>query len=188
MYVHTATDQLRKQVLLKLKNSVSYYFDNTSFWQLDSCRLSNLLFDILWFDNLSFDNLWFDNLSLSQNSIIYDVRHFMHIHTTWDSKKCGISCKKTALFRSSLHTIGWRSAEKGVPFSICRNLRTTYNKYVGTSPTNIFGGIKTLQKSADLHPRQCNLLQRNNFSAVYKTSLHYILKIGWRSAKKISLF
>jgi hypothetical protein len=71
MYVHTATDQLRKQVLLKLKICVSYYFDITSFWQLDSCRLSYLLFDILWLDNLSFDNL-----SLSQNSIIYLVRHF----------------------------------------------------------------------------------------------------------------
>jgi hypothetical protein len=36
---------------------------------------------------------------------------------------------------------------------------------------------------AYLHPRQGNLLQRNNFSAVYKTSLS-LHKIGWRSAEK----
>jgi hypothetical protein len=31
----------------------------------------------------------------------------------------------------------------------------------------------TLEKLADLHPRQGNLLQRNNFSAVNTTSLYY---------------
>jgi hypothetical protein len=38
------------------------------------------------------------------------------------------------------------------------------------------------------HPRQGNLLQRNIFSAVYKTSLYYIHKIGWRPAEKNSPF
>jgi hypothetical protein len=36
-----------------------------------------------------------------------------------------------------------------------------------------FGGKIRCKKSADLHPRQGNLLQRNNFTAVYKTSLHF---------------
>jgi hypothetical protein len=48
-----------------------------------------------------------------------------------------------------------------------------YNKYVGTGPANIFGERTPCKKLADLHPRQGNLLQRNNFSAVYKTSLHF---------------
>jgi hypothetical protein len=34
------------------------------------------------------------------------------------------------------------------------------------------GERTTCQKLADHHPRQDNLLQRNNFSGVYKTSLH----------------
>jgi hypothetical protein len=37
----------------------------------------------------------------------------------------------------------------------------------------IFFGKEPCKKSADLHPRQGNLLQRNNFSVVYKTSLHF---------------
>jgi hypothetical protein len=45
--------------------------------------------------------------------------------------------------------------------------------YVGTGPVNIFWERTPCKKSADLHPRQGNLLQRNNISAVYKTSLHF---------------
>jgi hypothetical protein len=40
------------------------------------------------------------------------------------------------------------------------------------------------KKMADLHPRQGNLLQRNNFSAVCKTSLHFAKYVGWRPAEK----
>jgi hypothetical protein len=36
-----------------------------------------------------------------------------------------------------------------------------------------FGEKNTMKKSADLHPRQGTFLQRNNFSAVNKTSLHF---------------
>jgi hypothetical protein len=51
-----------------------------------------------------------------------------------------------------------------------------------------FGETTPCKKSADLHLRQANLLQRNNFSGVCKTSLH-LTKLGWRSAeKKFSLF
>jgi hypothetical protein len=42
-------------------------------------------------------------------------------------------------------------------------------------------------KSADLHPCQGNLLQRNNFSGVSKTSLHYT-KLGGGQLKKKSPF
>jgi hypothetical protein len=43
----------------------------------------------------------------------------------------------------------------------------------------IFLGKEHLvKKLADLHPRQGNLLQRNNFSAVYKTSLHFTKQGG----------
>jgi hypothetical protein len=38
---------------------------------------------------------------------------------------------------------------------------------------NIFGERTPCNKLADLHPRQGNLLQRNNFSVVYQTSLHF---------------
>jgi hypothetical protein len=48
-----------------------------------------------------------------------------------------------------------------------------YNKYVGKGPANIFGEKPLYKKLADLHPRQGNSLQRNNFSKVYKTSLHF---------------
>jgi hypothetical protein len=41
---------------------------------------------------------------------------------------------------------------------------------------------------ADLHPRQGNLLQRNHFSGVYKTSLHFAKYTGRRSAEKIIPF
>jgi hypothetical protein len=46
-----------------------------------------------------------------------------------------------------------------------------------------FWGRTPCKKWADLHPRQGNLLQRNNFSAGLQnlSSLH---KIGWRSAEK----
>jgi hypothetical protein len=54
-----------------------------------------------------------------------------------------------------------------------RNLRSTKNKYVGTGLANILEERTPCKKSADLHPTQGNLLQRNNFSAVYKTSLHF---------------
>jgi hypothetical protein len=42
--------------------------------------------------------------------------------------------------------------------------------HVGTGPANLFGKRTPCKKSADLHPRQGNLLQRNNFSVAYKTS------------------
>jgi hypothetical protein len=46
---------------------------------------------------------------------------------------------------------------------------------------------KTLVKSADLHPRQGNLLQRNILTGLNKNlSLQH--KIGWRPAEKIALF
>jgi hypothetical protein len=38
---------------------------------------------------------------------------------------------------------------------------------------NVFGERTPLKKLADLHPRQGNLLQRNKFLGVYKTSLHF---------------
>jgi hypothetical protein len=40
------------------------------------------------------------------------------------------------------------------------------------------------KKSADLHPRQGNLLQRNSFTGLTKTSLYVQHKIGWRPAEK----
>jgi hypothetical protein len=43
------------------------------------------------------------------------------------------------------------------------------------------------KKSADLHPRKGNLLQRNIFTGLNKTSLHRT-KIGWRPAEKIRPF
>jgi hypothetical protein len=43
------------------------------------------------------------------------------------------------------------------------------------------------KKLADLRPRQGNLLQRNYFSAVYKTSLHFT-KQGGDQLKKILPF
>jgi hypothetical protein len=49
-----------------------------------------------------------------------------------------------------------------------------------------FGGKNTLEKSADLHPRQGNLLQWNIFTGLNETSLYYIHKIGWRPAEKKS--
>jgi hypothetical protein len=53
----------------------------------------------------------------------------------------------------------------------------------------IFLGKEHLvKKLADLHPRQDNLLQRNNFSAVYKTSLYILHIIGWRPAEKTPPF
>jgi hypothetical protein len=36
-----------------------------------------------------------------------------------------------------------------------------------------FWGKTPCKKSADLHPRQGNYYQRNHFSAVYKTYLHF---------------
>jgi hypothetical protein len=38
---------------------------------------------------------------------------------------------------------------------------------------NILRERTPCKKLADLHPRQGNLLLRNNFSVVYKTSLHF---------------
>jgi hypothetical protein len=46
----------------------------------------------------------------------------------------------------------------------------------------------TLEKLADLHPRQGNLLQRNNFSGDCKTSLHFTKHQEWRSAEKMISF
>jgi hypothetical protein len=37
----------------------------------------------------------------------------------------------------------------------------------------VFGERTPCKKLADLHPRQGNLLQRKNFSAAYKISLHF---------------
>jgi hypothetical protein len=52
----------------------------------------------------------------------------------------------------------------------------------------IFWGKEHLvKKSADLHPRQGNSLQRNYFSAVYTTSLHFS-KYGGDQLKKIRPF
>jgi hypothetical protein len=44
------------------------------------------------------------------------------------------------------------------------------------------------KKSADLHPGQGNLLQRNIFAGLNKTSPYIQHKIGWRPAEKIALF
>jgi hypothetical protein len=46
------------------------------------------------------------------------------------------------------------------------------------------GGKHIIRKSADFHPRQGNLLQRNNLSGAFKTSLHFTKYLGWRSAEK----
>jgi hypothetical protein len=54
-----------------------------------------------------------------------------------------------------------------------RNLTFRIYKYVGAGLANIFGERTPCEKLADLYPRQGNLLQRNIFSAVYKTSLHF---------------
>jgi hypothetical protein len=54
-----------------------------------------------------------------------------------------------------------------------RNLRSRTITYVGTGLANIFGERTPCKKLADFYPRQGNLLQRNNFSVVYKTSLHF---------------
>jgi hypothetical protein len=40
-------------------------------------------------------------------------------------------------------------------------------------PVNIFGERTPRKILADLHPREGNLLQRNIFTGVYKTSLHF---------------
>jgi hypothetical protein len=58
---------------------------------------------------------------------------------------------------------------------------------LGTGPSNILGKRTPCKKLADLLPRQGNLLQRSNFSAAYKTSLHFT-KLGGDQLKKISLF
>jgi hypothetical protein len=43
---------------------------------------------------------------------------------------------------------------------------------------------KTCKKSADLRPRQGNLLARNIFTGSNNTSLYLQHKIGWRSGEK----
>jgi hypothetical protein len=65
----------------------------------------------------------------------------------------------------------WISDLKILRFSH-RNLRTRTSTLAQV--VQIFGGKEHLvKKSADLHPRQGNLLQRSNFSAAYKTSLNF---------------
>jgi hypothetical protein len=55
---------------------------------------------------------------------------------------------------------------------IHRNLSTRTSKFVPVQQT--FRAKKNpCKKSAVLHPRQCNLQQWNNFSAVYKTSFYF---------------
>jgi hypothetical protein len=65
-----------------------------------------------------------------------------------------------------------------------RNLRSRTSTYVGTGLASIFGERAPCKKLADLSPRQGNLLQRNNFSAVYKTSFDFT-KLGGDQLKKI---
>jgi hypothetical protein len=59
--------------------------------------------------------------------------------------------------------------------------------YVGIGLANILGERTPCKKFADLHLRQGNLLQRNNISVVYKTSLHFA-KLGGDQLKKICPF
>jgi hypothetical protein len=69
-----------------------------------------------------------------------------------------------------------------------RNLRSRICTYVGTGLANILGERTPCKKLADLHPRQGNLLQRNNFSVVYVQNLSSLHKIGWRPAEKFPPF
>jgi hypothetical protein len=57
--------------------------------------------------------------------------------------------------------------------SLSLRVNTTELEQVCTGPENIFGERTPCKKLADHHPRQGKLLQTNNFSAVYKTSLHF---------------
>jgi hypothetical protein len=56
-------------------------------------------------------------------------------------------------------------------FSGRGNLRTRTNMLAHV--LQMFLGKTPCKKLAALHPRQGNLLQKNKFSAVYKTSLHF---------------
>jgi hypothetical protein len=57
--------------------------------------------------------------------------------------------------------------------------------YVGTGPATILMERTPCKKLADLRPRQGNLLQRNIFSKVYKTSVRFT---KYRSAEKFFPF
>jgi hypothetical protein len=52
------------------------------------------------------------------------------------------------------------------------NLRNKTSMFAN-GPVNIFGERTPRKILADLHPREGNLLQRNIFTGVYKTSLHF---------------
>jgi hypothetical protein len=58
---------------------------------------------------------------------------------------------------------------------IFKKLPKENNRPIGNYSPNLvtLGKEHLVKKSADLHPRQGNLLQRNNSSVFYKTSLHF---------------
>jgi hypothetical protein len=67
--------------------------------------------------------------------------------------------------------------------TISKNIDAMYlHTYVFELLLQTFWAKKPCKKSADLHPRQGNLLQRNILQAQQNLSL--LLKIGWRTTEK----
>jgi hypothetical protein len=125
-----------------------WQFDGSTFWKVDTLMGRHFIaLTILWVDIL--EGWQFDG------STFYCIDNLMGRHF-----------RRSAIWRSTTTwklTFVWQSS--------CwehRNLRTRMSMFALVQQT--FWAKKTCKKSADLHPRQGNLLQRNIFTGPNKTS------------------